>query len=194
MGVVYLVDDDPAMVSALSRLLRAECFEVRAFTSANAFLEAFQVEEAACLVLDLEMPELDGLELQRRLVQQKVLIPIIFLTGHGDIPTSVSAMKAGARDFLTKPVDAAALIEAVQSALALALVQVSLAARLATLSPREREVMKHVVAGKLNKQIAAELGTGEQNIKQRRAQVMRKMGVESVAELVRAAQRLGIGI
>ena len=195
--IVYLLDDEPEMVKALTRLLRAKKLEVRGFTSVRSFLEAYRPEGNACLVLDVAMPELDGLELQRRLTNQGILIPIIFLTGHGDIPTSVRAMKAGAADFLAKPVDAAALIPAVRSALKAAQAQrqtimetAALANRLATLTPREREVMEHVVAGKLNKQIAADLGTGEQNIKLHRAHIMKKMGVQSLADLVRAAERL----
>ena len=195
--IVYLLDDEPEMVKALTRLLRAKKFEVRGFTSVRAFLDTYRPEGNACLVLDVAMPELDGLELQRRLTDQGILIPIIFLTGHGDIPTSVRAMKAGATDFLAKPVDAAALIQAVRSALKTAQAQrqtimeaAELATRLATLTPREREVMEHVVAGKLNKQIAADLGTGEQNIKLHRVHIMKKMGVRSLAELVRAAERL----
>ena len=146
------------------------------------------------------MPELEGLELQRHLTHQGILIPIIFLTGHGDIPMSVRAIKAGATDFLTKPVDAAALVRAVHAALRMAEARrqtiaetAGLAARLSTLTPRERDVMEQVVLGQLNKQIAAEFGTGEQNIKQHRAHIMKKMGVESLADLVRAAERLGIG-
>jgi FixJ family two-component response regulator len=199
-GIVYLLDDEPEMVKALTRLLRAKRFEVRGFTSVGEFLEAFRPVDKACLVLDVAMPELDGLELQRHLTHQGILIPIIFLTGHGDIPMSVRAIKAGATDFLTKPVDAAALVRAVQAALHLDETQrqtiaetVALAARLSTLTPREREVMEHVVAGKLNKQVAADLGTGEQNIKLHRAHIMRKMGVVSLADLVRAAERLGVG-
>ena len=195
--IVYLLDDEPEMVRALTRLLRAKKLEVRGFTSVQAFLDAYRPEGNACLVLDVAMPELDGLELQRRLTDQGILIPIIFLTGHGDIPTSVRAMKAGAADFLAKPVDAAALIQAVRSALKTAqarrqtiMENAALVNRLATLTPREREVMEHVVAGKLTKQIAAELGTGEQNIKLHRAHIMKKMGVQSLAELVRAAERL----
>jgi len=197
---VYLLDDQPEMVKALSRLLRAERFEVRGFTSARAFLEACHPPETACLVLDVAMPELNGLELQQRLTHEGMLIPIIFLTGHGDIPMSVRAIKAGATDFLTKPVDGPALIRAVRAALQLAESRhraiaetAALSARFATLTPREREVMEHVVAGQLNKQIAADLGTGEQTIKVHRARVMEKMGVESLAHLVRAAERLGIG-
>jgi FixJ family two-component response regulator len=197
---VYVLDDDPEMVKALTRLLRVKRFEVRGFTSVRAFLEACRPADTACLVLDVAMPELDGLKLQRHLTHQGILIPIIFLTGHGDIPTSVRAIKAGATDFLTKPVDAAALVQAVRAALQSAETRrqtvaetAALAVRLATLTPREREVMEHVVAGRLNKQIAADLGTGEQNIKLHRAHIMRKMGVESLADLVRAAERLGVG-
>jgi FixJ family two-component response regulator len=199
-GTVYLLDDEPEMVKALTRLLRAKRFEVRGFTSVRAFLEACRPEETACLVLDVAMPELDGLELQRRLTHEGILLPIIFVTGHGDIPMSVRAIKAGATDFLTKPVDAAALVRAVRAALELAESRrqenaeaAALATRLASLTPREREVMEHVVAGRLNKQIAADLGTGESNIKLHRAHIMRKMGVESLADLVRAAEWLGIG-
>ncbi len=187
------------MVKALTRLLRAKRFEVRGFVSVEAFLKAYNPEESACLVLDVAMPELDGLELQRRLNEQEILLPIIFLTGHGDIPMSVRAIKAGATDFLTKPVDAAALVAAVRVALRTAegrrqtfAETEMLKARLARLTPREREVMEHVVAGQLNKQIAADLGTGEQNIKLHRAHIMQKMGVESLADRVRAAERLGI--
>lgn len=191
-ATVYVLDDEPEMVKALSRLLRAQRFEVRSFTSVRTFLEASRTGEVACLVLDVAMPELDGLELQKRLNRDGMFIPIVFLTGRGDIPMSVQAIKAGATDFLTKPVDEVALIRAVNGALKIAGANVALAARFATLTPREREVMEHVVAGKLNKQIAADLGTGEQNIKIHRARVMDKMDVESVADLVRAAGRLGI--
>jgi FixJ family two-component response regulator len=199
-GTVYLLDDEPEMVKALTRLLRAKRFEVCGFTSVGAFLEAFRPQDTSCLVLDVAMPELDGLELQRRLTHQGVLIPIIFLTGHGDIPMSVRAIKAGAADFLTKPVDSAVLVQAVRVALQTAearrqtMVETeALTARLASLTPRELEVMKHVVAGQLNKQIAADLGTGEQNIKLHRAHIMKKMAVGSLADLVRAAEHLGMG-
>jgi FixJ family two-component response regulator len=197
--IVYVLDDEPEMVKALVRLLRAKGFEVRGFASVRDFFAAYRAEETACLVLDVAMPELDGLTLQRRLTYRGILIPIIFLTGHGDIPMSVRAIKAGATDFLTKPVDKTRLISAVRAALYLAESRhhtiaetAALATRLATLTPREHEVMRHVVAGQLNKQIAADLGTGEQNIKLHRMHVMRKMGVESVADLVRAAERLGV--
>jgi FixJ family two-component response regulator len=197
---VYVLDDEPEMVKALTRLLRAKRFEVLGFTSVRAFLEAFRPDDTACLVLDVAMPELDGLVLQQRLTHQGILLPIIFLTGHGNIPTSVRAIKAGATDFLTKPVEAAALVQAVRAALQVAETRrqaiaetAELAARLASLTPREREVMEHIVAGRLNKQIAYDLGTGLQNIKLHRAHIMEKMGFESLADLVRAAERLGIG-
>lgn len=199
-GIVYVLDDEPEMVKALARLLRAKRFAVRGFVSVRAFLQEYDPQAIACLVLDIAMPELDGLELQRRLSQQPIPLPVIFLTGHGDIPMSVRAIKAGATDFLTKPVDAAALVAAVRVALQVGETRHQTfaetrtwQARLASLTPREREVMEHVVAGQLNKQIAADLGTGEQNIKLHRAHLMEKMGVESLADLVRAAERLGLG-
>jgi FixJ family two-component response regulator len=198
-GIVYLLDDELEMVKALTRALRAKQFEVRGFTTVRAFLDAYQPQDTACLVLDVAMPELNGLELQQRLTHQGILLPIIFLTGHGDIPMSVRAIKAGASDFLTKPVDAAALAGAVRAALQKAQSQrqtitetAELAARWATLSPREREIMERVVAGALNKQIAADLGIVEQTVKVHRGQVMAKMNVVSVADLVRAAERLRI--
>jgi FixJ family two-component response regulator len=198
--VVYVVDDQAGMRKALTRLLRAEGFQVRAFATASEFLAAYRAEETACLVLDVAMPEIDGLEFQRRLATTGVLVPIVFLTGHGDIPMSVRAIKSGALDFLTKPVNDTDLLRAVRNALKLAARQqaeragnAALRGRFATLTPREREVMAHVVAGKLNKQIAADLGTGEQNIKIHRGRVMGKMGVDSVAALVHLADRLGVG-
>ena len=197
-GIVYLLDDEPDMVTALTRLLRGKQFDVRGFTSVRAFLAAYRPQETACLVLDVTMPELDGMELQRRLTGRGILIPIIFLTAHGDVPMSVRAIKAGATDFLIKPVEAAVLIPAVRAALHTAETRrqtiaetAALGARFATLTPREREVMEHVVSGQLNKQIAADLGTGEQNIKLHRAHIMQKMGVVSLADLVRAAERHG---
>ncbi len=200
LGTVFLLDDEPERVKALTRLLRAKRFEVRGFVSVGTFLKAYNPQQSACLVLDVAMPELDGLELQRRLNELEIPLPVIFLTGHGDIPMSVRAIKAGATDFLTKPVDAGALVAAVRVALQTAETRrqtfaeiQELKTRLARLTPREREVMEHVVSGQLNKQIAADLGTGEQNVKLHRAHVMEKMGVESLAELVRAAGRLGVG-
>lgn len=199
-GTVFVLDDEPGMVKALTRLLKSEGFAVHGFTSAKTFLESYRAEELGCLVLDVAMPELNGLELQQRLTQTGILLPIVFLTGRGDIPMSVRAIKGGAVDFLTKPVKDADLLRAVRAAVQRAAEQHDLIAELAllrerhsSLTPRQREVMEHVVAGRLNKQIAADLGTGEQTIKVHRAQVMEKMKVGSVADLVRAAERLGLG-
>ncbi len=198
-GNVFLLDDEPGMLKALTRLLKAEGYAVRAFTSAKAFLESYQPQALGCLVLDVAMPEIDGLELQRRLTRSGALLPIVFLTGHGDIPMSVQAIKAGAEDFLTKPVNDADLLRAVRAALQRAALQGELIAetsllhrRHSTLTAREREVMAHIVAGELNKVAAARLGVGEHTIKVHRARVMEKMGAESLADLVRAAERLGL--
>jgi FixJ family two-component response regulator len=197
--IVHVVDDEAGMRKALTRLLRAEGFEVRAFASAREFLADYRAEESGCLVLDVAMPGLDGLELQRRLMHAGALLPIVFLTGHGDIPMSVRAIKSGAVDFLAKPVNDADLLRAIRAAMHLAVTRraeqaamTDLRTRHASLTPREREVMAHVVAGQLNKQIAGDLGTGEHNIKVHRGRVMKKMGVVSLADLVRAAERLGI--
>jgi len=199
-GTVFLLDDEPGMVKALTRLLKAEGFTVRGFTSAKTFLESYRAESPSCLVLDVEMPELNGLEFQERLTHAGILLPIVFLTGHGDIPMSVQAVKAGAADFLTKPVNDANLLRAVRAALQRAADERDIVAevamlrqRYASLTPREREVMAHVVSGQLNKQIAGDLGTGEQTIKVHRARVMEKMAVDSLADLVRAGERLGLG-
>jgi FixJ family two-component response regulator len=199
-GTVFLVDDEPGMLKALTRLLKAEGFTVRAFTSAKTFLESYQPETPSCLVLDVAMPGLNGLELQQRLTRPGVRLPIVFLTGHGDIPMSVQAIKAGATDFLTKPANDADLLRAVRAALQRAAEQRDLMAeavllrqRYASLTPREREVMSHVVTGQLNKQVAEDLGIGEHTVKVHRARVMEKMGVESFPDLVRAAERLAMG-
>lgn len=196
--LVYVVDDEPGMRKALTRLLCSHGFEVRAFAGAGDFLAADRSDHPACLLLDVALPDIDGLELQRRLRQLSRPVPIIFLTGHGDIPMSVQAIKAGAVDFLTKPVNDDDLLRAVRAALETARVQqVEFAAREdletrhAKLTPREREVMALVVAGRLNKEIAAELGTGLQNIKIHRGRLMEKMGSASLADLVRAAETLG---
>ena len=197
-NTVFILDDEPGMLKALTRLLKAEGFTVQAFTSAKAFLESYSPETLSCLVLDVAMPELNGLELQEHLTRSGLLLPIVFLTGHGDIPMSVQAIKAGAVDFLTKPVKDADLLRAVRAALQRAVEQrelileiASLRQRYNSLTPRESQVMALVVAGHLNKQIAADLGTGEHTIKVHRARVMEKMGVESLADLVRASERLG---
>jgi FixJ family two-component response regulator len=196
-ATIYLLDDEPGMVKALRRLLLVEGYKVKGFTSAAAFLEAYEPSQTCCLVLDVSMPDLDGIELQRRLTHDGILIPIVFLTGHGDIPMSVRAMKAGAVDFLTKPVNAPDLLQAVKAGLTRSHEHIEnalFASRLSRLTAREREVFEHVITGELNKQIAAHLGTGEQNIKVHRARVMQKMEVESLAELVRMAERIGLKI
>lgn len=192
---IYLLDDDPGMVKALRRLLMLEGFEARGFTSVEAFLKACEPDRLSCLVLDVAMPEIDGIQLQQRLSEQGHRIPIIFLTGHGDIPMSVQAMKAGAVDFLTKPVKADDLIQAVKLGLERSQEQWKItrfAHLMSLLTSREREVFERVVMGELNKQIAASLGTGLQNIKIHRARVMQKLEVESLAELVRMAERIGV--
>ena len=196
---IYLVDDEPGMLRALGRLLRAEGFVVRSFESARRFLEEYDPETPGCLVLDVAMPEIDGLELQRLLARAQRSIPIIFLSAHGDIPMAVRAIQAGAVNFLTKPVRAEELLSAIRVALGLVATRSAdvaslsiLKERLASLSPRELEVMRHVITGKLNKQTAKDLGVAEHTIKIHRMRLMRKLGIQSVAELVRAAERLGV--
>jgi FixJ family two-component response regulator len=193
--LIHLLDDEPGMITALTRLLNAAGFDTKGHTRISEFLAAYRSDIDSCLILDIAMPEMDGMELQRRLSDHGVLVPIIFLTGHGDIPMSVQAMKAGAVDFLTKPVNAPDLLRSVREGLARSAGQRDLrqfAERLHRLTPREREVLDHVITGQLNKQIAAELGTGEQNIKIHRSRAMQKLGVVSLAELVSAAERLGM--
>jgi FixJ family two-component response regulator len=196
---VFLVDDDASVLKGLRRLLAAAGFEVAAFESPQQFLERFDASAPGCLVLDLAMPGLNGMELQQELAARGSTLPIVFLTGHGDVPTSVQAMKRGAADFLTKPVDEKDLLAAIQSAFekgrALRKDRAEAAEverRLATLTPREREVLEHIVSGKRNKQVAGELGTVEKTVKVHRARVMEKMQARSLAELVRLAERAGI--
>lgn len=196
---IGLVDDEPGMLRALGRLLRANGFTVKTFASADVFLGEFEQADLDCAVLDVAMPGLCGLELQERLKHRASGLPIIFLTGQGDIPMSVRAIKAGAVNFLTKPVDETALLEAIRTALETRVrwraqedALTDLRGRAERLTPREKEVLRHVIAGRLNKQIAAELGTVEQTIKVHRMRITEKMGLASVAELVRAAARLGI--
>lgn len=197
--VIGLVDDEPGMLKALQRLLGAEGFRVCPFASAAEFLEHGDPASVDCLVLDVSMPGLTGLDLQADLNRRGVRLPLVFLTGQGDIPMSVRAIKAGAVNFLTKPVDDSELLAAVRAALEEAgrlradereLSDVR--QRFAQLTPRELEVLRHVIAGKLNKQIAADLGTSEQTIKVHRMRIAGKLGRPSVAEWVRAAERLGV--
>jgi FixJ family two-component response regulator len=198
-GTVHVVDDDVSVRRALSRLLRAAGLQVEAFDSARAFLRRKPASRPACLLLDVQMPDLTGLDLQRTLIDAGLDLPVIFLSGHADIPMSVQAMKAGAVDFLTKPVEGKTLFAAVGAALTRDTFQVKRAgeaeeiqSRFATLTPRESEVLSLVVTGLLNKQIAAELGVSEKTVKVHRGRVMHKMQVTSVADLVRLAERSGI--
>jgi FixJ family two-component response regulator len=194
--MVSVVDDDPAVLTAVARVLRSAGFNVSAFAAPREFLKEHDPRSHGCVVLDVAMPDLDGLALQRELASAGTGLPIVFLTGCGDIPTSVRAMKQGAVDFLTKPVDDEALVAAVRSAVEQDRAaargradEAQVRERLATLTPREREVMDLVVTGMLNKQIAAELGASEKTIKVHRGRVMEKMRADSLADLVRLAER-----
>lgn len=196
---IGLVDDEPEMLRALRRLLLGAGFHVRTFGSAEDFLQQFTSASLDCVVLDVSMPGLGGLDVQEHLNQAGAVLPVIFLTGRGDIPTSVRAIKAGAVNFLTKPVERAELLAALRVALTEGALRrakdAELAeerARLALLTPRELEVLRHVIKGQLNKQIAADLGTSEQTIKVHRMHITEKMGMASVAELVHATARLGV--
>ena len=198
-ATIRLVDDSPSFLTAISRLLRAAGYSVQTFLSAAEFLQHANDDTPGCVVLDLRMPGAGGMELQTALVKSGMRLPVIFLSGHGDIPTSVRAMRRGAVDFLTKPVKKEALFDAVQRALTIDASEReqrvrlrALRERYAALTPREREVMAHVVAGRLNKQIAADLGTAERTIKAHRAALMEKLHLHSVAELVRLAQELDV--
>jgi len=197
--IVYVVDDDDLFRRSTERLIRAAGFNVQPFTSARDFLKNPRPQGPACLVLDVRMPGLSGIDLQRELTQSGIDIPIIFITGHGDIPMSVRAMKAGATEFLTKPFKGRVLLDAVRSAVEKDRAALqrqfetrNLRERYEYLTPREREVMTLVAAGLLNKQVAGKLNTTEATIKFHRAHIMKKMGADSLADLIRMTEKLGV--
>jgi FixJ family two-component response regulator len=197
--IVFVVDDDESVRNSLRRLLTSVGLAVEVFPSAQAFLDRARADAPGCLVLDVQLPGLSGLDLQTELADTDTPLPIVFLTGHGDIPMSVKAMKAGAVEFLTKPFRERDLVDAIRSAIdrdrAARLERWELAElrhRYDSLTPREREVMAKIVAGMINKEIAAEFGTSEVTVKEQRGKVMLKMQVTSLADLVRIAARLGV--
>lgn len=198
-GLVFVVDDDAGVRQMISRMVRSIGLRAETYASVQEFLDLYDRRQTGCLVLDVRMPGLSGLDLQERLTAIEAPLPIIFITGHGDIAMGVRAMKRGAVDFIEKPFQDQVLLDAIHAALARAVELRSVTAarddarkRLATLTPREREVLALVVAGKLNKQIAARLGTAEQTIKMHRGRLMRKMGADSLPALVRLAQLAGV--
>jgi FixJ family two-component response regulator len=198
-GTVFIVDDDPDVCRAVGRLVRGAGYDVREFNSARDFLVAHESEPPGCLLLDLSMPDVDGLQLQQSLMASGCHRPIVFLSANGDVHNTVRAMKAGAVNFLTKPVDEDELMDALAEAVALDAAgraqwetRNTVAGRMATLTPRERQVLEKVVAGRLNKQIAAELGTVEKTIKVHRSRVMQKLHAASLIQLIEIAKLAGI--
>lgn len=199
-SVVFVVDDDPSVRESIRSLLRSVGHSVQVFDTAQAFLVGERIDAPGCLILDVRLPGSSGLEFQRELAGSGISIPIVFITGHGDIPMSVAAMKAGALEFLTKPFRDQDLLDAVHRGIELdrsrraeLAMLAELRERFATLTPREQEIMALVAAGQMNKQIAGELQLSEVTVKVHRAQVMRKMQAKSLPDLVRIADRLGAG-
>ena len=197
--MVFVVDDDASMRGAVSNLIRSVGFQVEAFTSAQEFLASTRPDTPCCLILDVRLPQVSGLDIQAELTKAQIHIPIIFVTGHGDVPMSVKAMKAGAVEFLTKPFRDQDLLDAVKVALERSRVSRTnekaiseLKTKFQTLTPREQQVMAWVTGGYLNKQIAAEIGVTEITVKVHRGNVMRKFGTKSLAELVKISDILGI--
>ena len=198
-AVVFVIDDDPSMRGALEDLVGSVGLQVRAFASPQDFLQSKRPDASGCLVLDVRLPGMSGLAFQKELAKLGVALPVIFITGHGDIPMSVRAMKAGAVEFLTKPFHDQELLDAIHTAIERdrerrreAVLVAELQERYATLTERERQIMTLVVVGRANKQIAAELNLSEMTVKVHRGQVMRKMQAGSLPELVRMADRLGV--
>jgi FixJ family two-component response regulator len=198
--IVYVVDDDPSVRRAIKRLVESVGLHVELFSSAQEFLQAKRPDAPACLVLDIRLPGISGLEFQRELAEADVNIPVVFITGHGDIPMAVRAMKAGAVEFLPKPFRDQDLLDAIQMALDRDRTRrqheaevAGLRERFDSLTPREREILPLLISGLLNKQIAAEIGSSEAAVKVHRSQLTRKMGAESLADLVRMGARIGIG-
>jgi len=197
--IVRVVDDDASWRKSVARLLSAAGYRVELYASAETFLQTADMDAPGCILLDMRMPGLTGLQLQQRLAEMRHALPIVFLSGHGDIPTSVLAIKAGAEDFLTKPVPAEVLLGAVKRAIARDHEERArrgqldaLHSRVSALTPTERKVFDLVVRGRLNKQIAAEFGTAERTIKWHRHNIMQKLQLESLAEMVSLAERLGL--
>jgi RNA polymerase sigma factor (sigma-70 family) len=197
--MIFVVDDDPSVRKSLERLMKSVGFKVETFVSAEEFLQRKPYSGPSCLVLDVRMPGLSGIDLQKELAQKEISLPIVFITGHGDIPMSVKAMKDGAVDFLPKPFDEKDLLSAIDQAIdrdvqsrKQQIEKAIIQRRLDTLTPREYQVLRWLITGMLNKQIAYELGITEKTVKVHRSRVMRKMGIVSVAELVRLAQKVEI--
>jgi FixJ family two-component response regulator len=200
-SIVFVVDDDPSVRRAIKRLVESVGLHVELFGSATEFINSSRPDVASCLVLDIRLPGISGLDFQRELVQAKNEIPMIFITAHGDIPMTVRAMKAGAVEFLTKPFRDQDLLDAIQVGLERDRVRrqrqaetAMLRERFESLTPREREILPLVVSGLLNKQVGAEIGATEATVKVHRSQLMRKMGASSLADLVRMSEKMGIAV